>query len=830
MSGTRKDLPPVSANNFLNRVREVLQGYLGSNGDYLNRGLTVRDLADAGLVRVNPTYLQSGVGTPVIGVGSAVGSGGGSTTVVVPGGPSEPAYVPDYTQPPAPTGFFCGAGLSHLQGGIDEPAYTVGHGHAYSILYGATYGGTGPLPFRSDAVELMRFNGKVFAYPTNPATTWHLWVTHVSKDGIESPPTSGSNGLAVTTGQDATLLLATLSGEIDSSAFTTALQDQLTYTDQTAAEAYDTANTAYGTTQWLSGGYTVRTSLAMDGRRVVSGFGVVGNGPVTQGSTIDFGVAADRFWIAAPQIEGVSGVGSIKPFVVQTSDITTSGGVLIPKGVYMDAAYIKNLEALVARLGTAWIGTAMIADAQIVDAHIDSLDAAKITTGQITAARIDGRGLLIANELGETLLDARGSQVAPWVVNVDNEYDPGAISLALPKDTTNRSTIRSLVVDGVNLSAGYSPSGRSIVLNSTHREVWSVVYGGDQPVYTADGRLPVWEGYFSMEPNTAYTFVFEPRSARVDTTNTGVTMRLYLRVPAGTSGEIPGGAAFSAPAGNDILFANLTSVPLPPSLSTTPQLKLLVVSGPDGGTVQLLAEAASVNQRLCKGSHFYALRNRGYTVPIGTAVRVGQVAAISAGSTRFANTLVSVVTDQPHQGVMNLVWSRSLQRAYQDKPGYISFTAKIINEASTQSRVVVVYGGHISYAPVQPHTVPGLNSNLSFPVAYDLVTGVTFDEVSRWTFHMKLDVLASSWASQVGSSEELVISAPPSEVGAVDYANLSMSADQGTRTPGAFGTVPISTEAPVDGTAQYRFTIQPRFMGIAVDAPQVFLVNLTVTP
>lgn len=64
----------------------------------------------------------------------------------------------------------------------------------------------------------------------------------------------------------------------------------------------------------------------------------------------------------------------------------------------------------------------------------------------------------------------------------------------------------------------------------------------------------------------------------------------------------------------------------------------------------------------------------------------------------------------------------------------------------------------------------------------------------------------------------------------MDYANLSMSADQGARTPGVFGTVPIAWEAPVNGTAQYQFTIQPRFMGVAVGDPQVFLVNLTVTP
>ena len=33
MSDSRKDLPSVNANNFLARVRETLQGYLGTNGN-----------------------------------------------------------------------------------------------------------------------------------------------------------------------------------------------------------------------------------------------------------------------------------------------------------------------------------------------------------------------------------------------------------------------------------------------------------------------------------------------------------------------------------------------------------------------------------------------------------------------------------------------------------------------------------------------------------------------------------------------------------------------------------------------------------------------------
>lgn len=48
MSDDRKDLPPVSAPNFLEKVREALSIYMGNRGDKLDRGITLRDLTDSG--------------------------------------------------------------------------------------------------------------------------------------------------------------------------------------------------------------------------------------------------------------------------------------------------------------------------------------------------------------------------------------------------------------------------------------------------------------------------------------------------------------------------------------------------------------------------------------------------------------------------------------------------------------------------------------------------------------------------------------------------------------------------------------------------------------
>jgi len=123
----------------------------------------------------------------------------------------------DLTPPPTPTGFTVGAGISYLFIGCDPQTYSQGRGHLVTRLYGATWT-TGNLPVFADATVLAEFQGTVFSHPTNPATTWHLWITWVTRDGVESPtPAGGTNGLVVTSGQDVSSLLDALTGQITQS-------------------------------------------------------------------------------------------------------------------------------------------------------------------------------------------------------------------------------------------------------------------------------------------------------------------------------------------------------------------------------------------------------------------------------------------------------------------------------------------------------------------------------------------------------------------------------------------------------------------------------------
>jgi hypothetical protein len=68
----RRDLPPVhNTDTFLNRVRDVLMTYMGRQGDRLDRGVTLRDLADANLIAIRPAYLSGADDVPIDGAGHA---------------------------------------------------------------------------------------------------------------------------------------------------------------------------------------------------------------------------------------------------------------------------------------------------------------------------------------------------------------------------------------------------------------------------------------------------------------------------------------------------------------------------------------------------------------------------------------------------------------------------------------------------------------------------------------------------------------------------------------------------------------------------------------
>lgn len=341
----RLDIPAPGSPNFEARVREALQTYMGTRGDPLDKGLTLRDLTDIGLLEYG-------------------GGRGPNTTIrlgrVYPRIPEEDE-TEDLTPPPTPTGFALDAGITNVFITHDAPTYTQGRGHYRTIVYGAKRNSGDPLPTFAQAAKIADFIGEVYGYPTDPATIWHMWITWRTRDGVESvTPAGGINGLQVRTGEDVQRLLDALNGQITGS--------------ELNAELSKVIDDSMVGVKYLATQYGMRVQVAADGRRLIGGYGLMGTNSAERGPSIDFGVLANRFYVGAPSTDGA--ISSTRPFIVQTTP-TTINGVEVPAGVYIEDGFIKN--------GT--ITNAKIANAAIDNAKIKDLSADKIKAGSIAVGQ-----------------------------------------------------------------------------------------------------------------------------------------------------------------------------------------------------------------------------------------------------------------------------------------------------------------------------------------------------------------------------------------------------------------------------------------------------------
>jgi hypothetical protein len=220
MSDTRTDLPSPSAPNFEQRVREALMTYMGRIGNPMDRGLTLRDLMDNGLLKLPDGYtMRPGGRLPPLLPGTSI---------------SNPEI--DLTPPPQPTGFQVAGAISHVFIEHDAPLYLQGGGHLRTRVYGVTVNPGDPAPVFSDAVEITQFSGTVHAHPTNPATTWRLWIKWETQAGVLSAtPAGGTNGAQVTTGQDVSLLLEALTGQLTASQLNSTLGSRIDLIDGDSA-------------------------------------------------------------------------------------------------------------------------------------------------------------------------------------------------------------------------------------------------------------------------------------------------------------------------------------------------------------------------------------------------------------------------------------------------------------------------------------------------------------------------------------------------------------------------------------------------------------------
>lgn len=256
----------------------------------------------------------------------------------------------------------------------------------------------------------------------------------------------------------------------------------------------------------LSTLYTVRTQLTSGGRTVVGGFGLSGTSSPTAGPTIDFGVRADRFWIGPPNDGSAPGVDDIMPFVVQTTPVTING-VVIPKGVYMDAAYIVNLTAMVARLGNAWIDSAMIAN----------LSAAKIIAGSLAVGQYIQSSNYIPGSQGWRI-NADGSaqfmaaNIAGKLTAIQIEADAiESIHLSSRSVTTSKllvTDLTNLCMNGMGASTdGWESAAAGVVTAAPSGfTYWPTVGVQSDSALNFDGRDAYFGLAFPVKPGDSFYF------------------------------------------------------------------------------------------------------------------------------------------------------------------------------------------------------------------------------------------------------------------------------------------------------------------------------------
>lgn len=206
------------------------------------------------------------------------------------------------------------------------------------------------------------------------------------------------------------------------------------------------ANKADGT---FSSIYSVRAQVSVGGQTVVGGFGLAAtNGAGSgQGPTIDFGVRADKFFIAAtsetPSAVTQIGQGSHIPFMVLTSSQVVNGRVY-PPGVYIKKAVI---------------GEATVGSAQIAEASIDSLH---VRDGAIT-------NLKIGNEIRSNNYVANWSG---WIIRKDGYAEFNDVVIRRASLIASGTHFASHVVLGT-----YATSGQKGEPSSTYYPPGSFIIG-----------------------------------------------------------------------------------------------------------------------------------------------------------------------------------------------------------------------------------------------------------------------------------------------------------------------------------------------------------------
>ncbi|MGM0858667.1 MAG: phage tail tip fiber protein [Pseudomonadota bacterium] len=350
MNNRRKALPPIDPKTdpklrpLLEALKEISETGDGVRGDPMDRKLTIRDLVDAGLARLKP---------------------GSMTEFGPPDSPIDNEPPGSTLIPPRPADFEAIGSFGYvvLTWGIPGDLYL---NHAFTNVYrgeddnfaNAEMIGRDAGMMYTDHVREVEEEGVGFYY----------WITFTSTDDVEGPPNSTSGTYAEVI-PDIGFLMDRLSSDIDDSKLAKSFLERLPGYQETVSDSGDI--------------YT----LTLNQNGYISGLGAYNDG-----TTSDFTIIADRFWVAPPGSQARR-----KPFIIQD--------------------------------GKVYIDTAVIREASIQEGQLGPISFGKITDGNGTPVTT------VAGKLKGELIEAENLRVAQAAIfygNVfSNNYQAGVSGWAI---------------------------------------------------------------------------------------------------------------------------------------------------------------------------------------------------------------------------------------------------------------------------------------------------------------------------------------------------------------------------------------------------------------